>query len=136
ADAAARFFPVPARRVDVGVEEGDTAAELGVVGVARQYRAIRMLRLGRGDHVHLRARVQVAEDPFDVARGAEPARGVAGIAHAQHAELYRRFARHVHPQVARDAILLVLVDAVAEAVADPVGAPTGSGQTAQRHGPP
>src|SRR3546814_1193342 len=76
-----------------------------------------MLRLGRGNHVHLRARMQVAEDPFDVAGGAEPAGGVTGVAYPQHAELHRRFTCHVHPQLARDAVLLVLVDAVAEAVA-------------------
>src|SRR3546814_6682789 len=95
-----------------------------------------MLRLGRGDHVHLRARMQVAEDPFDVAGGAEPAGGVTGVAYPQHAELHRRFTCHVHPQLARDAVLLVLVDAVAEAMAHAIRAVAGAGQRGRRPEPP
>src|SRR3546814_12720273 len=95
---------MPAGRVDFGVEERDTAAEFGVVGVARQHGAIRMLRLGRGDPVHLRARMQVAEDPFDVAGGAEPAGAVTGVAYPQHAELPRPFTFPVPPPLPRTAV--------------------------------
>src|SRR3546814_11880669 len=80
--------------------------------------------------------MQVAEDPFDVAGGAEPACGVTGVAYPQHAELHRRFTCHVHPQLARDAVLLVLVDAVAEAVAHAIRAVAGDGQRGRRPEPP
>src|SRR3546814_15749656 len=53
-----------------------------------------------------------------------------------HAELHRRFTCHVHPQLARDAVLLVLVDAVAEAMAHAIRAVAGAGQRGRRPEPP
>src|SRR3546814_11701016 len=80
--------------------------------------------------------MQGAEDPFDVAGGAEPAGAVTGVAYPQHAELHRRFTCHVHPQLARDAVLRVPVDAVAEAMAHAIRAVAGAGQRGRRPAPP
>ena len=81
-----------------------------------------------GDHVHRRLGSQIAKDPFHVTGGREPARTPRSIAHLQHRELHRRIDGDVHAKLGADAILAVLEDAVAEAVAGDIGAGAAGGQ--------
>ena len=127
-----------AARGDVGVgriciEEGDAAFELGVVAVARGQHAAVAIDLG--DHVHLRARMQVAEDPFDVTGGGEPARTSGLVVQLEHAVLHRVLQPDVHPQLAGDAVFDMLVHAVAEAVARAIAAGAATWQCHRRPDP-
>ena len=99
----------------IGIEEGDAALEFGVVAVARGQHAA--VAVDFGDHVHLRPRMQVAEDPFDIAGGAQPARAPGPVVQLEHAVFHRVLQADVHPQFAGDAVLDMLVHAVAETVA-------------------
>ena len=69
----------------VHVEEGDPIGKLGVIRVARVERAA--VRIDFGAHVHGRFRPQVAQHPFHVARGGQPARPAGGVAHLEHARI-------------------------------------------------
>ena len=127
---AQEFLPVAgdgARRV-VHVEKHDAPGKLGVVMIAGQQRPGPEVHLGL--HVQQALRPQVAQHPFPVARDRDPARPVGNIAQFQHGELHRGIHRDVDPKLAGDAVLGVLEDRVAEAVADDVGrrAPGGQGR--------
>ncbi len=123
-----------AARVRVHVEERGARGELGVVGIVRQQCTVRAVLLG--DHVHLRLHPQIAQHPFHIA-GRRQAPAAAGqVAQLQHRELHRLMQRHVHPQLAGDAVLHVLVDAVAEAMAGAVVALAAARQRLRRPYPP
>ena len=81
--------------VGVGVEKRDAALEFGVVGIARGQHAAVAVDLGH--HVHLGLGMQVAEDPFDVAGGGQPARTAGAVVQLEHAELHRVLEADVHP---------------------------------------
>ncbi len=102
----------------VHVEERHPVRELGVPRIAGEQRAAGRIRFG--DHVHRGLLAQVAEQPFDVAGGAEPARPAGIVAQFQHRELHRGVQRHIDPQLGMDAVLDVFEHAVAEAVAGDV----------------
>ena len=74
--------PVTVRVGLVHVEERDPVGELGVVGVAREERAA--VGIDLGDHVHRRFRPQIAQHPFHIAGGGEPARSARLVSHLQH----------------------------------------------------
>ena len=86
----------------VHVEEGDPVGEFGVVRVAREERA--GFGVDFGDHVHGRFRPQVAQHPFQVAGGGEPARTARIVAHLQDREFDRRVHGHINPQLRADAV--------------------------------
>ena len=126
--ASEEFGPVAAYGAGriVHVEERDPVGELRVVRIARKQRAA--VRVDFGDHVHGRFRPQIAQHPFHVAGGGEPARPARLVAHFQHRELDRRIQGHVDPQLRADAALGVLEDAVAESVPADVRRRSAAGQ--------
>ena len=103
----------------VHVEERDPVGELGAVRIARHHRAA--LRVDLGDHVHRRLGLQIAQHPFHVAGGGEPARPAGVVAHLQHRELHRGVGGHVHAQFGVDAVFAMLEHRVAEAMPRHVG---------------
>ena len=113
ADAALRRFAIA-----VCVEKADPIGEFGIVGIAREDRS--GLRIDLGDQVRLGSGPQIAEYPFDVTGRRDAPRPRREIANAQLRELDRRLHTDVDDQRAGDAILDVLVNAVTEAVTDPV----------------
>ena len=131
--AADELEAIPGQRALglVHVEERDPLAELGVEGIAREQGAAARIELG--DHVHRRLRREVAQHPFDVARHRKRAAAARRVSKPQHDELHRLVGRDVDALLAFDAVLGVLEDAVAEAMAAAVLA---SPSRRQRRGRP
>ena len=117
--------PAPARDI-VGHEKGDAPGKVRVVGVAREQRTAGRIELGA--HMQTGFRGLVAKHPLQVAGDGKPARAARPIAHGQHRELDRRILCHVDDEFGFDAVLIVLENAVAEAVTRHIRRSTSPGQ--------
>ena len=118
----------------IDIEERHAPGKIGVVGVARGQYVVGPVQFA--DHVHLRLDLEVAQHPFHVAGGRQPAWTAREVAQLEHRELDRVFQRHVNPQFAGDAVFHVLEHAVAEPVARAVAARAATRQRHRRPHPP
>ncbi len=79
----------------VDIEEGDTAGEFGVVGIARVDRAAGGIDFG-GD-VHRGLRPQIAQHPFHITGGRQTARTAGLVAQFEDGEFHRRVGGDINP---------------------------------------
>ncbi len=134
--AAEELGAVAGHRADrlAAVDEDDPVGELGVVRVAGEQRAADRVDLGH--HVHQRFVAQLAQHQFPVAGHRQLTRPAGAVGDLEANELDRRVGGDVEAQLGDDAVLGILEDAVAEAVAGDIRvlAAGRAGATATRSG--
>ena len=101
-----------ARRVDI--KKRHATSKLLIVGIARQHHAAFLVALG--DNGHLGRRVAVPKNPLHVARYRKAPQTIIEIVQLEYAEFDGIVAVNENPEFARNAILDMGVDAVAEAM--------------------